>query len=96
MPRTLGTIIVALAAVVGAGALLLPVPEQIEVQTEEAAPAPKGPRTPAAASRPARKEANAPAAVPPAPAKPAPAAAPRPPFPMQDTTKTRTMVQPKG
>jgi hypothetical protein len=93
VPRRFGYIIVALAAVLGAGTLLLPLPEQVEVQREEAAPAAKSPRpptTPAVPSRPAKKATAPP---PPPPAAKAPAAAP-PPFPMQDTTKTRTLVQP--
>jgi len=94
VPRRFGYIIVAVAAVLGAGALLLPLPEQIEVKQEEAAPAtrtPRPPTPPAVPSRPARKPGAAPPPSPPPAAKAPPAA---PPFPMQDTTKTRTLVQP--
>ena len=97
MPRTLGYIIVALAAFVGAGALVLPVPEQIEVKTEEPAASPKAPRAPTAAPSPRaadRKDRSPSARSPAAPSQQAPA--PLAPFPMQDTTKTRTMVEPKG
>lgn len=92
MPRRFGYIIVALATVLGAGALLLPIPEQVEVQQQEAAPAAKTPRPPTTPAVPSR-QGKKPAASAPAPAAKAPAAAP-PPFPMQDTTKTRTLVQP--
>jgi hypothetical protein len=97
----LGYIIVALAASVGAGALLLPVPEQIDVPTEESVSAPQATRSPAsgaaAAPRSDRKgaAASSPGAAPAKPDAPAQPAV-RPPFPMQDTTKTRTMVQPKS
>ena len=104
MPRTWGYIIVVLAAFVGAGALLLPVPEEIEVEKVETPPSaspPKSarptPSSPAAGRAASKKSA---AESPPAPPAPPPAAkangapATRP-FPMQDTTKTRTMVQPK-
>ena len=92
MPRRFGYIIVALATVLGAGALLLPLPEQVELQQQEEAPAAKAPRPPTTPAVPSRQSKKPVAAAPPPEAK-ASAAAP-PPFPMQDTTKTRTLVQP--
>jgi hypothetical protein len=92
VPRRFGYIIVALATVLGAGALLLPLPEQVEVQQQEVAPAAKTPRPPTTPAVPSR-QTKKPVASTAAPAEKAPAAVP-PPFPMQDTTKTRTLVQP--
>ena len=102
MPRTWGYIIVVLAALAGVGSLMLAPPEEIVVDKPEPAPPaapPKvsrpAPQTPPA-NRPAKKVApEQPAAAPPT-AKPEPGAQPPRPFPMQDTTKTRTMVQPKA
>jgi hypothetical protein len=98
VPRTWGYIIVVLAAFVGAGALLLPVPEEIEVERVETPPAappkPARPTPPSPAASRTKKPAVAPPPAPPPATKPDAAPATRP-FPMQDTTKTRTMVQPK-
>jgi len=86
VPRTWGYIIVLIAALVGVGSLMLPVPESIEVakieQPEEARERPV----------PARPQQRAKPA-PPKAAKKAPPAPPKP-FPMQDTTKARQMVTP--
>jgi len=95
MPRTWGYIIIVAALVVGGLALLLPVPESVEVTPAEApktsAPAvAPAPRPPAARARGPKTEPGAA----PAPAVPVPKAA-TPAVPMQDTTKTRQLVQPK-
>jgi hypothetical protein len=77
--------------VVGAAALLLPVPETIEVAPVEKPKQEAPPRPPAAPTpRPRARQASPPAA--------APAEEPKPPVrpvPMQDTTKTRQLIQPK-
>jgi hypothetical protein len=93
MPRTWGYIIIVAAIVVGAAALLLPVPESVEVQPVEAPkpePAAHAP-TPAAPPRAAHKAQPTP---PPERNPPAAVTGLRP-VPMQDTTKTRQLVQPK-
>ena len=103
MPRTWGYIIVVLAALAGVGSLMLATPEEIVVEKPEPPPAPTPPKvtrpmTPQSpgAARPAKKAPSQPT-PPPAPpaAKTEPPTPPRT-FPMQDTTKTRTMVQPKA
>jgi hypothetical protein len=96
VPRRFGYIIVAAAVVLGVGTLLLPLPEQVEVEAPEVAPAAKTPRPPTAPAVPSRA-VKKPAAQPPPAAKEAQAVPPaaRAPFPMQDTTKTRTLVQPQ-
>jgi len=93
MPRTWGYIIIVAALVVGAAALLIPVPETVELvpseQPKTEAPPQPAPRAPAARSRGQKTEPAPPPAAAPAP-KPA-----APPVPMQDTTKTRQLIQPK-
>ena len=86
MPRTWGYIFIAIAALIGVGSLLLPVPENIEVAQFE--PVVKGKGRPAPPPQPPRTRQK-PAA------KPAPAKAATKAFPMQDTTKGRQAVQPK-
>jgi hypothetical protein len=86
VPRTWGYIFIAIAALIGAGSLLLPVPESIEIEQVE--PVVKGKGRPAPPPQPPRARQK-PAAKP-APPKPATKA-----FPMQDTTKGRQAVQPK-
>jgi len=87
LPRTWGYILIAVAAVIGAGALLLPVPETIEVERYEPAPTPgiRQPATPPTPSRARQKAQQEPEARKPPPR----------PVPMQDTTKTRQLIQPK-
>ncbi len=84
MPRTWGYVFIAIAALIGVGALMLPLPETIEVATQE--PVEQGrPRPPQPARpRPKPPSAKGKAAKPPVKA-----------FPMQDTTKSRQLLQPK-
>ncbi len=89
MPRTWGYIIIVVAAAIGFGALLLPMPETVEVAKIEA---------PRAASPVARRSGQKQSQARRQP-KPAPKPVVKPPtpkrFPMQDTTKTRRLVDPK-
>ena len=86
MPRTWGYMVIVLAVLVGAGSLLLPVPDSVEVAKFEPPPAPVAPKAPPPKDRQARRQSkSAPKPVPVVPK----------PFPMQDTTKTRTMIPPK-
>jgi hypothetical protein len=78
--------VILLAVLVGAGSLLLPVPDTVEVAKFEPPPAPVAPKAPPSKDRQARRKLK------PDP-KPAPVV-PKP-FPMQDTTKTRTMIPQK-
>jgi hypothetical protein len=88
MPRTWGYIVIIAAIVVGAAALLLPVPDTIEVERVEPPKAePARPPVPVPAPR-ARVKQPAP------PPARTPDAAPKP-VPMQDTTKTRQLIAPK-
>jgi hypothetical protein len=97
MPRTWGYIIIVAALVVGAAALLLPLPENVELapveqpktETPVTPAATPAPRAPVARARGQKAGPTPPPAVAPAP-KPA-----TPPVPMQDTTKTRQLIQPK-
>lgn len=90
MPRTWGYIIIVLATVIGFGALLLPLPETVEIAKIEA-PRAASPVTRRSGSKPAQARRQA-------KSKPAPKPAVKPPtpkrFPMQDTTKTRQLVDP--
>ena len=89
MPRTWGYIIIAAAALVGVGALVLPIPEGVVIKPIVAPPAKKAPPpTPAPTPRNANrgKQAPKPKPPPPPPAKV---------IPRQDTTKSRTVVDPK-
>jgi hypothetical protein len=95
MPRTWGYIIIVAALVVGAAALMLPLPESVDLAPVEqprtdapAAPTP-APRSPATRARGQKTEPAPSPAVAPVP-KPS-----APPVPMQDTTKTRQLIQPK-
>ena len=92
MPRTWGYIIIVAAIAVGAGSVLLPMPETIEVTPveapQEAAPRPAVSAPPRVRTRP--QEPPAAAQAPTRTAKPAVK-----PVPMQDTTKTRQMITPK-
>ena len=87
MPRTWGYILLVVAVLIGVGALVLPVPEPIEiakVEQPDASPA-RRPPTPQARQR------KQPAAEPQKPKTP-----PKPKsFPMQDTTKQRLTNPPK-
>lgn len=88
MPRTWGYIIIVAAVVIGASSLLMPVPETVEVAPVEP-PKVEAPPRPAAVpqQRPRQKQQAAP-----------PARETKPPartVPMQDTTKTRQLIQPK-
>ena len=90
MPRTWGYVFIAVAALIGVGALLLPVPETVDVPkiepvAPEAARPPPAPTPPRAMRTP---KAQLPKAPPPAP----PAVKT---FPMQDTTKARQLIAPK-
>ena len=78
--------VILLAVLVGAGSLLLPVPDTVEVAKFEPPPAPAAPKAPPPKDRQSRRQP-----------KPDPKTAPvvPKPFPMQDTTKTRTMIPPK-
>jgi hypothetical protein len=98
VPRRFGYIIVAAAVVLGVGTLLLPLPEQVEVKAPEVTPAAKTPRPPTAPAVPSRAARKPAAQLPPAapPKVPLVPPAARAPFPMQDTTKTRTLVQPQS
>lgn len=84
MPRTWGYIFIVVAIVIGAGALLLPVPETVEVTPVEPTRGRPAVRQPAVPSAPAR-ERGKPARKP----KPDPA-----PVPLQDTTNARQLLQP--
>jgi len=91
MPRTWGYIIIVAALVVGGVALLVPVPENVELTPVERPKTEITPPVPAPRA-PARARGQKP--------EPAPAASPTPkpstpPVPMQDTTKTRQLIQPK-
>jgi hypothetical protein len=82
MPRTWGYILLVIAVLIGVGALVLPVPESIEIAKVEEPDDTPARRPPTPKARP-RKQAA------PQPAKPK-AGAPKPKsFPMQDTTKQR-------
>ena len=84
MPRTWGYILIVVAIVVGAGALLLPLPETVEVSPIEPSRGRSAVRQPASPSAPTRERAK-PARKP----KPEPA-----PVPLQDTTNARQLLQP--
>jgi hypothetical protein len=91
MPRTWGYIIIVAAIMVGAAALLLPVPETVEVApVEKPKSEPPPVRAPTAASSPRTRTRT-----PPPPPAAEPAKPPVRPVPMQDTTKTRQLIQPK-
>jgi len=87
VPRTWGYLAVAAAIVIGCLALLLPVPETVDI-----APMPQ----------PAHKQSVKPAAPKPATRpkvkRPSHGQTQKPPprFPMKDTTKTRLLVKPKS
>jgi hypothetical protein len=88
MPRTWGYIIIVAAVIIGASSLLMPVPETVEI-APVAPPKTEPPPRPAAAPTPqrARQKQVAP-----------PVRETKPPartVPMQDTTKTRQLIQPK-
>jgi hypothetical protein len=92
VPRTWGYVFIAVAALIGVGALLLPVPETVDVPKMEE-PAPETPRAVPATPTPRA------ARTPKPPPAPKPATPPAPPavktFPMQDTTKARQLIAPK-
>ena len=86
MPRTWGYLAVAAAIVIGCLALLLPVPETVDIapMPQPTRKQPAKPVTPKPAVRPKAK-------------RPSHGQAQKPPrFPMQDTTKTRLLVKPKS
>jgi hypothetical protein len=87
VPRTWGYIIIGVAAMVAVGALLLPLPESIDIEPP-AAPAVKKPPKPVPPPPPPSKPTHK------QKAKPAPA--PPKTFPRDDTTKTRTLMQPSA
>jgi hypothetical protein len=90
MPRTWGYILLVIAVLIGVGALVLPVPESIEITQDEAPDDTPARRPPTPQARP-RKQAAAPAAEPKVEApKPKPES-----FPMQDTTKQRLTNPPE-
>ena len=95
MPRTWGYIIIVAAIAVGAAALLLPMPETVEVQPVEAPKAEPATHAPTPAAAPPRTRTKQ--SAPPPAEKPQPqVSSPIHPVPMQDTTKTRQLVQPKA
>jgi hypothetical protein len=91
MPRTWGYIIIVAAVVIGAASLLLPVPETVEVAPVEK-PKSEPPAVRAPTAGPATPRARTRQASPP-PTQPS--KQPVRPVPMQDTTKTRQLIQPK-
>ena len=86
MPRTWGYMVILLAVLVGAGSLLLPVPDSIEVAKFEPPPAPAAPKAPSPKDRQVRRQPKSTPKRPPVVPKS---------FPMQDTTKTRTLIPTK-
>jgi hypothetical protein len=91
MPRTWGYVIIAAAIVIGTAALLLPVPESVEIEQPAVPKAgtPSRPLLPPGAGAPRARMK---------PSVPAPGHATKPPVrpvPMQDTTKTRQLIQPR-
>ena len=89
MPRTWGYILLVVAGLIGVGALVLPVPEPIEIAKVEAPEATPTRRPPTPQARP-RKQPPAETA------KPKPEREPKAKsFPMQDTTKQRLTNPPK-
>jgi len=89
MPRTWGYILLVISILIGVGALVLPVPESIELAEVEEPDDTPARRPPTPQARP-RKQAA------PTPTKPK-AATPAEPksFPKQDTTKQRLTNPPK-
>jgi len=86
VPRTWGYIIIGVAALVGIGALLLPMPERVEIEPPLA---PEVKRPPKTIVQPQPKPAQRQKHEKPAPPPPKPKT-----FPRDDTTKTRTLMQP--
>jgi hypothetical protein len=86
MPRTWGYIIIAAAALIGVGALVIPLPEGVDIEPI-AVPAVKKPAK--SSPSPTPRNAARPKA---APKKPTPP--PTKEIPRSDTTKARTLIKP--
>jgi len=87
VPRAWGYIVIVAAVLIGVGALMLPLPESVEFTQPEPqqAAAPEIPSVP----KPSRRQGRSSAQTKPAPPKP-----PAKSIPLQDTTKSRVLVQP--
>jgi hypothetical protein len=88
VPRAWGYIVIVAAVLIGVGALLLPLPESVEFTQPEPQRA-TGPEIPSV-PKPSRRQPRPSGETKPAPPKP-PAKA----IPLQDTTKSRLLVQPR-
>ncbi len=88
MPRTWGYIIIAAAALIGVGALVMPIPEGVEIEPM-AVPTAKKVEKPVPAPAPQPRNAARPKPTPKPPVPP-----PAKVIPRDDTTKARTVIQP--